>query len=162
MDGQSVPGRVVFKHRDKLVASHRAIWVSPLVLVARQNRQSARDIEVKGIPALRAPRLAYSAAFKDDVWNACDAQPLAYAETGPPGTNHHHVQFAVHYDAPRFGNLFYQLVALGDTQMRTASGRERRQLMTTFGSCRCWPLTPDDAYVWPIVVSESVTYLAAD
>ena len=32
-----------------------------------------------------------STAFQNDMRNACDAQPLAYVETGPTGTNDHHV-----------------------------------------------------------------------
>ena len=64
VDGQAVPGGVALQHRDELVASHRALGISSLVPVAGHHRQNSREIEVKGIPALRAPRFAYSATFK--------------------------------------------------------------------------------------------------
>ena len=77
IDRQAVPRGIALQHRDELVPSHRALGISSLVPVSGHHRQNSREIEVKVVPALRAPSFTYSATFKNYMRNARDAQPLA-------------------------------------------------------------------------------------
>ena len=92
-----MPRNVAFQHADKLVARQCTFGIATFIAVTGHDRQNFGNVELKGVPALRAPGFAYSSTFQDDMRDAGMLKSMTNAQPGPARPYDHHVEYVAHH-----------------------------------------------------------------